>query len=293
MFNAHVFEVLITSPSDVPKKIIDNIYESIYKWNRIHSKNKNIILKPLRWETDVYSSMSNNEAQSVIRNQIVKHADVLIGVFWTRIGTPTKTYISGSVEEIEEHIQAQKPTMLFFLEKPIAPELIAQEQYNKLIQIKSQWEKRGLYKKFKESNTNIFHDELCLLFNDSKNKYLSEQLIRNKDELTEGFSLLKFEYDFSDKKDGKRIWYQKSPFLWIEKAPYSPIPEKIFLSYEYSNSINGIDGTIVQCATNDEEIGFQVFIPRSNNKDMRLYWRIVNKPHNDWEPLGVGPIKYI
>lgn len=258
----------------------------------IHSKNKNIILKPLRWETDVYPSMSN-EPQDIIKNQIVKHADILIGVFWTRIGTPTKTYISGSVEEIEEHIQAQKPTMLFFLEKPIAPERITKEQFDKLHKIKRKWAQKGLYKTFKESNVHIFHDELSLLLNDNKNKYISEQLIRNEEELTGVFSALKFEYNFSDKKDGKRIWYQKSPFLWVEKAPYSPIPEKIFLSYEKSNSINGVDGTIVQCATNDEEIGFQVFIPKQNKQDMRLYWRIVNKPHNDWEPLGISPIKYI
>lgn len=71
MFYARVIQVLITSPSDVPKSIIENVIESINDWNKINSESRRIMLKPVRWETDVYASLNNKEPQHIINTQIV------------------------------------------------------------------------------------------------------------------------------------------------------------------------------------------------------------------------------
>ena len=46
MYYARVLQVLVTSPSDVPKSMIDGVIDSIEKWNKLNSVAKNIILKP-------------------------------------------------------------------------------------------------------------------------------------------------------------------------------------------------------------------------------------------------------
>lgn len=70
MFYARVIQVLITSPSDVPKSIIENVIESINDWNKINSESRRIMLKPVRWETDVYACLNNKEPQHIINTQI-------------------------------------------------------------------------------------------------------------------------------------------------------------------------------------------------------------------------------
>ena len=42
-------------------------------------------------------------AQAIINRQIVKDSDLVVAIFWTRIGTPTGVAQSGMIEEIEEH----------------------------------------------------------------------------------------------------------------------------------------------------------------------------------------------
>lgn len=299
MFDAHVLEVLITSPNDVPPGLISDIQQEIYTWNRINSRKEKIILKPLRWETDVYSTLTKSGPQTIINKQIVKKADILIGVFWTRIGTPTKNYISGSVEEIEEHLDAQKPAMLFFLQKEIDQAYLNnrenKSQYRKLLQFKEKWKGKAIYKDFRENEKTVISNQLSMLLsNRNDDDYFIRILkFRHYNWDFSDFKKQMFEYQFTEKKDGKRIWIQQSPYLWIEKTPYSAIPDKPFLCYDVSDSINGVKGMVVQCANKDEEIGFQVFIPEPNDKDMHLYYRIVNKQHNDWEQLGVSPITYL
>ncbi len=296
MYYARVLQVLVTSPSDVPKSMIDGVIDSIEKWNKLNSVAKNIILKPVRWETDVYSNLNNEEPQKIINTQIVADSDILIGVFWTRIGTPTNEYESGSVEEIEKHIGRKKPAMLYFLKKQVPIEMFndaeLKYQFDKLQGFKRKWSRKGVYKDI-NVKSNVIFDDLSLLLND-RNKELARILHLgdfNIDSIVK--EDLRFRYHFLPTDDGERIWIRQSAYRWIEKSPNSAIPDKVFLCYSESESIiKGVRGMIVQCATRDEEIGFQVFIPEKNDRDMWLYCRIVNKRGSDWERLGVTPIEY-
>ena len=59
--------------------------------------------------------------QEAINAQIVRDSDVLIGMFWTKIGSNTAVAEFGTVEEIDQFIAAGKPAMLYLSDRPIEP----------------------------------------------------------------------------------------------------------------------------------------------------------------------------
>ena len=75
-------------------------------------------------------------AQTIINKQLLTKCDLLVGVFWTRIGTETEQYLSGTVEEIERHIAAGKPAMLYFSSQPVALDTVDPDQIARLKQFK-------------------------------------------------------------------------------------------------------------------------------------------------------------
>lgn len=74
--------------------------------------------------------------QEIINRQVLAHCDLLVGVFWTRIGTATSQHASGTVEEIEKHIASGKPTMLYFSSQPVALDSVDAAQYANLTEFK-------------------------------------------------------------------------------------------------------------------------------------------------------------
>ncbi|MEC5424250.1 DUF4062 domain-containing protein [Virgibacillus sp. C22-A2] len=89
-----------------------------------------------------------NSPQEVINHQVVEKCDLLIGAFWTRLGTPTNKYSSGTVEEIEKHIKSEKPAMLYFSSQPVAMDTVDLDQVTKLKQFKQSCQSRGLYEEY-------------------------------------------------------------------------------------------------------------------------------------------------
>lgn len=85
--------------------------------------------------------------QAVINHQLVDDADILIGIFKARIGTPTGISASGTIEEIDRFIAAEKPVMLYFWTGPI-PNNHDAEQFKLLRDYKNQIASRGIYADF-------------------------------------------------------------------------------------------------------------------------------------------------
>ncbi len=137
---------MIASPGDVAseRSIIRDV---IYEWNAVHSKSRNIVLLPIGWESHSSPDMGNSP-QEIINEQILDKCDFLVGVFWTMIGTATSKYASGTVEEIENHIQVGKPVMLYFSSQPVAMETVDLEQIKDIKKFKKSCQKRGLYEEY-------------------------------------------------------------------------------------------------------------------------------------------------
>jgi hypothetical protein len=87
-------------------------------------------------------------AQELINNQVLDKCDFLVGVFWTRIGTPTTAYPSGTIEEIEKHINSGKPAMLYFSSQPVALDSVDTKQVEELRKFKESCKGRGLYESY-------------------------------------------------------------------------------------------------------------------------------------------------
>ncbi len=116
---AVVFNVLIASPSDVTEER-DVVTSAIYAWNAAHHPTAGIMLNPVRWETHSYPA-SGDRPQAIINKQIVESGDILIGIFGHKLGTPTGTAQSGTIEEIEEFRKAGKYVALYFSTADAAP----------------------------------------------------------------------------------------------------------------------------------------------------------------------------
>ena len=133
-YEAKVFRVLIASPSDVEEER-DIAVKIIQEWNDMNSPERQIVLLPLRWETHT-SPEYGKRPQEIINLQMVDHCDLLIGIFWTRIGSPTGVKDSGTLEEIDRVATAGKPVMLYFSKVKKMPDDIDVEQLSKLREFK-------------------------------------------------------------------------------------------------------------------------------------------------------------
>ncbi len=98
---------------------------------------------PVKWETST-TPLLGGRPQAIINDQIVEDADLLVGVFWTRLGTNTGEAVSGTTEEIEQFVKAEKPVMLYFSQSPIEPDKLDITQFTALKKFKDSMRLRGL-----------------------------------------------------------------------------------------------------------------------------------------------------
>ncbi len=143
---ATTYRILIASPSD----IVDErkaIPEVIHSWNAANSLKSGVMLEPVLWETHTAPEMGDRP-QAIINKQLVEICDILVGTFWTRLGTYTGRAESGTVEEIEEFRKAGKPVLLYFSSVPVVLDSVDIVQYERLLEFKKQCQKEGLVSKY-------------------------------------------------------------------------------------------------------------------------------------------------
>jgi hypothetical protein len=145
-FSAIVINAMIASPGDIQaERTIAR--EVMYEWNTIHSDTRKMVLHPTGWETHSAPAMGARP-QEIINSQILKSSDLLVAIFWTRIGTPTGKSVSGTVEEIEEHVSAGKLAMVYFSSAPVHPDSVDQVQYQNLKEFKVLCRGKGLFESY-------------------------------------------------------------------------------------------------------------------------------------------------
>jgi hypothetical protein len=129
-FTANIFRVLIASPSDLGEER-EAATLAVNDWNAQHAAAEGIVLLPVKWETHSRPA-SGVRPQSAINTQLVQSCDLLVGMFWTRIGSPTGVAESGTVEEIDQFVANKRPALLYFSSRPIDPNKIDLKQHRKL-----------------------------------------------------------------------------------------------------------------------------------------------------------------
>ena len=125
-----VYDLLISCPSDV-SEYVDMLEKEIIHFNNFYGRSNNVIVRTRHWSKDSYSEFGNHP-QKLLNKQIVDSSDIALGVFWTRFGTPTESYGSGTEEEIERMLSMGKQVFLYFLDKPVHLSKFYPEQYKKI-----------------------------------------------------------------------------------------------------------------------------------------------------------------
>jgi hypothetical protein len=139
---ATAYKVMIASPGDVDSER-GLVRQILQQWNDVNSEDKKTVLMPIGWETHSAPAMGDR-AQSIINKQVLSDCDLLVAVFWTRLGTPTGQSLSGTVEEIEEHITAGKPAMIYFSNTPVHLDSVDLDQYKALKDFQDYCKNSGL-----------------------------------------------------------------------------------------------------------------------------------------------------
>ena len=177
-YQANAVPVMIASPSDVTRyrEVIRN---ELNRWNYVHSLETNTVLIPVGWETHSSPELGARP-QELINNRLLQDCDLLVAVFWTRLGTPTGMADSGTVEEIAEHLKAKKPAMVYFSSEPVAPQSIDHDQYEALITFLVKMRALGLVENFTDVNDfrEKFNAQLQITM--YQNEYLRDIVHRKK-----------------------------------------------------------------------------------------------------------------
>lgn len=158
------YDLLISCPGDVVE-YIDTIRECIDNFNRYIGQLNNAQIVAKHWSTDSYPQ-SGDKPQELLNEQFVRDCDAAIAIFWTRFGTPTDKYGSGTEEEIEEMLSANKQVFMYFLDAPVEPSKINSEQYQNVNKFKDKYKDRGIYYTInnKDDFKTLFSNHLTMHF---------------------------------------------------------------------------------------------------------------------------------
>lgn len=180
----HIFNIMVGSPGDVTH-IAKRAIECINNWNILNSYDKNIALVPHHWTSSSYPSL-RKPAQAHIDDILVERSDALVAIFGSRLGTPTDSYISGTVEEIEKHRAAEKPVMVFFSETLDFSQDV--EQLKKLQEYRTQLS--GLYETYNgiDDFEKKFSAKLHLQIQNEFQPFVNENVSNSKGQETISFS---------------------------------------------------------------------------------------------------------
>ena len=148
---AQIINVVIASPGDLEqeRKVIADLF---VRWN---SANREVHLAPIMWETASVPTYGDHP-QHIINEQIIEKGDLLVALFWTKIGSPTPTAPSATIEEIREFARRKGPkrVMVYFCTRPLeqSPDDIDYSALALLKEFKQEVRSQCLYCEFRETS---------------------------------------------------------------------------------------------------------------------------------------------
>lgn len=149
------YDVLLSCPGDVYNDCYSTIAETVNIFNKTYGDLYNIEINLVHWSKDSFPQ-SGDHPQELLNKQIVDDADACIAVFWTKFGSPTDKYGSGTEEEIERMLSENRQVFMYFYNKPIPLNLLeddkAKTDYDKVLQFKEKYSKRGIYSDISDEN---------------------------------------------------------------------------------------------------------------------------------------------
>jgi len=137
------YRCLLISPGDVERER-DTLLEVVAVWNAHIGKALDARLELVRWETHAVPD-SGEAAQASLNRQIVDQCDLGIAVFWARLGTPTGSEASGSIEEIKRLRARGANVLVYFNAAPVPQEALQDDQFDQLQAVKQELGQSALF----------------------------------------------------------------------------------------------------------------------------------------------------
>lgn len=177
-----LIRLFISCPSDIVDEI-ESIKSIIEETNKLSGKQNSFRLEFINWKQDTFTDVGI-DGQDVINRQVEDNYDILVGIIWQKLGTPTLRDISGTVEEINNAIRNINKNQLVYFKTKTPDNLndINIEELQRIKKYKEDLQKLGvLYKEFSSV------DEFEVLFRLNINelitsKYLISQIQKNTTE---------------------------------------------------------------------------------------------------------------
>ena len=138
-----LYNLLISCPGDVRDEVA-LIEAAVNEFNELYADPLGITIKTRHWSKSSYAQ-SGGKPQALLNEQFVNKCDAAVAIFWTKFGSPTDEYGSGTEEEIEIMLQSGKQVFMYFSDKPISPSQMNDEGYKKIQAFREKYKDRGIY----------------------------------------------------------------------------------------------------------------------------------------------------
>lgn len=146
---AIVYRVIIGSPGDVRDERM-RAREAIHSWNEQNTRRLKAVLQPVMWEIHATPELGDHP-QAIINRQLVDAGDILVCLFWTRLGTPTPEAQSGTIEEIRRFLNYGKPVLVYFCTRSL-PQNVDLQQWEQLKKFRGEIRSEGLVDEFEKAS---------------------------------------------------------------------------------------------------------------------------------------------
>lgn len=141
--NVTQYDLLISCPGDITTEI-DIIEGAVSQFNTQFSDALGISIRTKHWRKNSYAQ-SGGKPQALLNEQFINDCDAAVAIFWTRFGTPTDEYGSGTEEEVEIMLSSGKQVFMYFSDKPLSPSQMNEENYKKVQAFRDKYKDRGIY----------------------------------------------------------------------------------------------------------------------------------------------------
>lgn len=126
------------------KEEINCVEECVTQFNTLYSDALGIEIVNQALEKKLLCSV-RWKPQALLNEQFVNDCDAAVAILWTRFGTPTDEYGSGTEEEVEIMLSSGKQVFMYFSDKPLSPSQMNEESYKKVQAFREKYKDRGIY----------------------------------------------------------------------------------------------------------------------------------------------------
>ncbi len=162
------YSLLVSCPGDIQEEV-RSVEECVNRFNTLFSDALGIEIITKHWRKNSYAQ-SGGKPQSLLNKQFVNDCDAAVAILWTRFGTPTDEYGSGTEEEVEIMLASGKQVFMYFSDAPIPPSQLNSNEYKRVLAFREKYKDRGIY--FSYSSSDEFK---TLFFAHLSQHFLSEK----------------------------------------------------------------------------------------------------------------------